>query len=764
MPQQTYDKEMDCSFFVGSRPCLCRPVIMRHLLPAVFGVMLVLAVSSEAKARTLALLVGVADYDTAGIHDLLGPRNDVTLMWRALKARQVAQQDIVVLSDGLPAGPDYPVARALPHRVAILDALDHFAGEVRSGDTVVFYYSGHGAVQPVRPDDVQEEPEADGNDQVILPADVGPYDIITRTIRNAIVDNELQAKFDAIRSKGAVVWAVVDACHSGTVTRGDDVVRTVDPGVLGVPPANVPNATRGGSGPLSAISLAVAPGGITGFYAVEAYAEAIERPFTGYDPKMVGEGAQQRMGVFTFHLHRALMRNSAATFRDLAQEIVADLNSDRSGGKVPPPVFDGDLEASLFGSIAEGLPGAITGTLAEGKLRLAGGILHGFDLGSEVALYVPGDTTAPVAHARISEATAVTSTATELVWVNGASAKVDGAFAVVVSAEVASFRFRVAPPPEADFADAAERRTLETTLHQLFTGDSETLGIELAAPGDPDADLLLRVKDHRVWVLRPDRPWVETANAYQETPSLALQDDAGALQPSFRDVVWRLARAARLLRVASAESQSLSTEAELQVAARIIKSPGHGPLDRCPKQPVAAAVSTSISPLLPAAVSHCDLVEIEVTNDSDRDYYISGFYVDSLGGIAVVPRATEKSGCVRTLPMASEKPLRFSFWINTWDHAHHRPSSVGPENFVLLATPKDDSRQPPRLCALLQPTLTDMQKTRAADMPSTRGQVGRLQSLLGSLDGVKTRGADDYVEQEGAPAITSRVFVFDVRW
>ena len=38
-----------------------------------------------AEAKNLALLVGVADYDAAnGIHDLLGPRNDVSIMWRLI--------------------------------------------------------------------------------------------------------------------------------------------------------------------------------------------------------------------------------------------------------------------------------------------------------------------------------------------------------------------------------------------------------------------------------------------------------------------------------------------------------------------------------------------------------------------------------------------------------------------------------------------------------------------------------------------------------
>jgi hypothetical protein len=736
---------------------------LRRLLPVITLGAAMLAAASAAEARTRAVLVGVANYDAPGIHDLLGPRNDVTMIWRALQARQVKPEDIIVLSDGLPAGADFPVARALPERHAILGALDEVAANVRAGDTVMFYYSGHGSVQPVKPDEEQDEPEADGNDQVILPADVGSYDIISRTIRNAIVDNELRAKFDAIRAKGAFVWAVVDACHSGTVTRGEDVVRTVDPSVLDVPPAEASQATRGG-GAYSAIALGSSPGGIAGYYAVEAYAEAIERPFTGYDPRMVGEGAKQRMGVFTYHLHRALLRNTASSFRDLAQEIVADMNSDRSGGKVPPPVFDGELDAAVFGTDAARLPGAVTAVLAEGSLTVSGGILHGFDEGAEVAVYLPGQTEKPVAHARVASATPVTSTAAELVWEPGADEKAPGPFSVVVSSPATSFRFRVAPPPASDLANQPENDAVSAAIKQITTGEASMIGIELAEPGDPDADLILRVKSGRLWILRPDRPWIETAGAYGETPSLPLAGEAGLAEADVRDAVWRLARAARLLRVASGSPQSGGEdgeEADLQVSARII-STNREAQEACPKQPPAAAAARALSPLLPVAASHCDLVEIEVKNGGESDYYIAGLYVDSLGGISVVPRAAEKSGCVRTLPMGGDKPLRFSFWINTWDGAKNRPSSVGAENFVLLATPKDDSRQPPRLCALLQPTLSALQKTRAAET-GTGGEQSPLQQLLGNVESGATRGSADYAEEEGPAKLTSRLFVFDVK-
>ena len=713
--------------------------------------------ATAAQARTYALLVGVANYDAPGIHDLLGPRNDVSIIWRALKARDVKTEDIAVLTDGLPQSPDFPLPYGLPQRANILGELDHLAAEAQKGDTVLFYYSGHGSVQPVDPGVPQDEPEADGMDQVILPADVGAYDIISHSIKNAIIDNELAEKFNAIRAKGALVWAVVDACHSGTVTRGQDVTRSVDPAVLGVPSAPQVAQTRGGDRE-GAITLKPGAGGIVGFYAVESYDEAIERPFPGYNLPMVGEGDKQRMGVFTYHLHRALMHDTAATFRDLAQEIVADLNTDRTGGKVPPPVFDGDLDQPVPGSDAARIPSSVSAILADGKLSIPAGILHGFDVGAKLALYVPGKPGKPVAHADVTEATAVTSVATEIAW-DDEQAKTDGgALAAVVEEPAISFRFIVSPPPAADFADESEKQAVTKSITDTFQDDAQKLGIALGEPGNADADLMLRVKNQRLWIVRPDRPWVETAGAYNETPSLALDGDAAALKTA----VWSLARAAKLLRVASSLDSQSDGEDGITISGSMLRTPGQDPKGACAKEPPATAVASPVEPLMPVATGNCDFIEIDVKNESDQDYYVSGFYVDSLGGIAAIPANTAQNGCVRTLISDGKKQLRFRFWINTWDVKNAKPTSTGAENFVILAVPKDESRQPPKLCALTQPTLTAMQQTRDVEMPATRGEKSKLSELLGDVEGGATRGVSAASDEEGAK-MSGRLFVFDVK-
>ena len=69
-------------------------------------------------------------------------------------------------------------------------------------------------------------------------------------VPNALMDDEIGAALDAIRDKGAFIWAVFDCCHSGTATRGaeaDESERKVEsPPDLGIPDADEePTAQHG---------------------------------------------------------------------------------------------------------------------------------------------------------------------------------------------------------------------------------------------------------------------------------------------------------------------------------------------------------------------------------------------------------------------------------------------------------------------------------------------------------------------------------------
>ena len=72
------------------------------------------------------------------------------------------------------------------------------------GDSLVFYFSGHGLRQPDFFDD-----ERDGFDETICPLDF-------RTA-GMIIDNEINDTIVRPLVKGVKLHAIVDACHSGTI-------------------------------------------------------------------------------------------------------------------------------------------------------------------------------------------------------------------------------------------------------------------------------------------------------------------------------------------------------------------------------------------------------------------------------------------------------------------------------------------------------------------------------------------------------------------
>ncbi|MBL8905154.1 MAG: caspase family protein [Rhizobiales bacterium] len=739
----------------------------RRLKWSAFVVAVLLGLLPTASAaKTLGLLVGVADYDaSSGIRDLHGPRNDVTIMWRMLRTRDVNPADITVLTDGLPSQPDFPPVNDAPRYRAIVNALDELAVRARPGDTAVFYYSGHGIWQPDLDPASEEEPETDGQDQVLLPADVGPYNPLEDGIKNGLVDDELGEKLSAIQAKGALVWAIVDACHSGTVTRGSDVTRSVDPALLGIPQTVTRSATRGGTR-AGAISIK-GDGKLIGFYAVDAYDQAIERPFTGYDLPMTGEGDTQRMGVFTYHLDRALKRGTAQSYRDLAQEVVADITADRSGGRVPPPVFDGALDLPVLGGNLGAGPPRMVAVLKEQKLSIPAGTLHGFDPGATISIYGKAGDKDPVALAEILSATAVTSTATNINWKTGTVPE-EGAFPVTVDKPAVTFRFAVAPPPEAELGTHAGmvKEAIERSLGTA--GDAASIGIEMAAPGDPQADLQLRLAKNRLWIVRPERPWVTDAGSFDETPSFALDTSASVLAEEIKQSVWLLARAAKLIRVTGAASENaIEAGSSVEIKAEVYRAgiKGDDAKSVCTTKGDTKLPRTALSQLLPYAAGNCDYVEISVRNPTDYTYFVGGFYVDALGGVSpLIPKDADR-GCVRRLPSGSEGAITYKFKINTWDAAKGRPAATGVENAVILAIPEDATKIAPRLCSLVQPTLDRTQATRSAEASTAaRGSGGSLKQLLDGVTGSTTRAATVATSDEDqGPQMGGGLFVFDVR-
>ena len=113
-------------------------------------------------------------------------------------------------------------------KVGIVGAFKRMTASCKQGDVVYIHYSGHGQQMT----DVHND-EKDGLDECWIPYDAYRKASATYHGEKHLTDDELNVYLNAIRNKiGAKgkLLVVIDACHSGDGTRGDEdeVVRGVE--------------------------------------------------------------------------------------------------------------------------------------------------------------------------------------------------------------------------------------------------------------------------------------------------------------------------------------------------------------------------------------------------------------------------------------------------------------------------------------------------------------------------------------------------------
>lgn len=172
-----------------------------HALARMVGLACLVFAGSVALAEQRALLVGVGKYAVPGI-DLPGIDLDLERMREVLNLMGFDNSQIHQLMDD---------------KATSTNVIREFETWLRRGvsadDRVVFYFSGHGSNTP----DLNGD-ESDGVDEVLVTHDVSRVRIEGRAALSGVVDDDTLASLIAgIPSRN--IWIVVDACHSGTVTR-----------------------------------------------------------------------------------------------------------------------------------------------------------------------------------------------------------------------------------------------------------------------------------------------------------------------------------------------------------------------------------------------------------------------------------------------------------------------------------------------------------------------------------------------------------------
>lgn len=176
----------------------------RAVLPCLVLAAITLGAAPSIAAQR-AMLVGINDYsetapggDAAGAaYDLRGCHNDVRRFEALLKERfGFADGDILKLFDGQATC------------AGVIDAFRrHLVDGVGPGDTVVFYFSGHGTYVADLDGD-----ESDFRDEVLA-----THDINGLKPESWLTDDVIRLLLRQVRARHALV--IYDCCHSGTGTR-----------------------------------------------------------------------------------------------------------------------------------------------------------------------------------------------------------------------------------------------------------------------------------------------------------------------------------------------------------------------------------------------------------------------------------------------------------------------------------------------------------------------------------------------------------------
>lgn len=722
---------------------------MRRILRALALLAGLATAGNPAMAKNRALLIGVSDYpkETVGDLQLAGPRNDVALMVESLRGAGFRDADMTLLGDGLEKA-GLPAAPAAT-REAVLKALGRLADDAANGDQVLVFLSGHGSQQPDETPEAKTNPSPDGLERLFLPFDIGPWNDSVGRVENAITAEEIGAAIRRIRDKGALVWLVVDACHSGGLTRGaepDSIAKKLDMDRLGIPRARIDAArakaavrNRSGAGPgtsgASGFESAGAPanGSFVGFYAAHADQVALQRNL----PR--GFSADKKpQGVLTYYLVQAMRSGRASSFRDLALHVMSGY--EQWGAQAPVPQFRGDLGQRWPGA-QEGGERRFAVNWRGKEAVLGGGLLDDVTAGTRLDVFDPTDLAIPLGEAMVTDSRAHEA-GLALTPAAGRPIAPDQVLVARVSQRATSLILTVARPPEAELAAAP--------FFSAALGEESDLPVTLV-PAHAAADIRLRIADGRLYFVQEDAALETTGRA--ATASRPLGADQASTRRALMEGLRTIVRARNLLRVSELMAQQgAGAQKDLAIKAFLVRpqllpqTPGALSADDRPCEnlardrmpPNAEPLDREGDSLATPDLAHCDMLYFELRNTGPSVLDVTPLYIDGGGGIAYMGPPEG----MRIEPGAQARVL--SMRIVTWNTRRKAPEPIGLERLVFLTVPQPAREAlPADFRYLAQPTL--QQTTRSA-APSP------LRNLLESatFGSGKTRSANAGAELGGA--------------
>ena len=322
---------------------------------------------SVADPNKIALIIAIGDYDPTTGWNNLGSKYDVPLVMATLAAQGFdTVNNVAVLRDEQAT------------RAGIAQAIrQHLVDKAQSGSIALLHYSGHG--QQVFDDNSDE---LDGFDEALVPYDApqkAEGQFANYKGEKHVRDDELGALLKEVRQKvgpSGDLLVVLDACHSGTATRGE-LTHARGTKVKIAPEGYQPTQSRGDSedwneaGEGAQLSPMVVISG--------ASADQLN-----YEAK---DGNGHLVGSLSLAMSRTLSNAEATTsYRGLFDKVIVEMSS------LAPrqtPQIEGDLNRQILGGQA--VPRlsyfGVKDRFDKKNIIINGGQLYGIFEGTEVALY-----------------------------------------------------------------------------------------------------------------------------------------------------------------------------------------------------------------------------------------------------------------------------------------------------------------------------------------------------------------------------------------
>ncbi|MBC7830096.1 MAG: caspase family protein [Chitinophagaceae bacterium] len=171
-------------------------------------------IEKDKPPKKIALVIAIGNYDSTTGWKNISSINDIRYVKSALINQGFEEIDIDTLKNEQAT------------KAGIQHAIDLLIAKAGKGDIVVFHFSGHG--QQIF-DNPERKDEMDGYDEALVPYNAKMrYDSRDKG-QNHLRDDELGDKLKLLRTrigKAGSLLVLIDACHSGTATRGEEMSAT----------------------------------------------------------------------------------------------------------------------------------------------------------------------------------------------------------------------------------------------------------------------------------------------------------------------------------------------------------------------------------------------------------------------------------------------------------------------------------------------------------------------------------------------------------